>query len=146
MVAGKRDANGASRSGAILRQFYDAVTARDLTGAWTFIAEDFVFVGLFEIYRGADAYLRALAGLLAITTRLEVRRVIGQGDDAAAVFDLETKAPADGKALVAQMAPVQEWKDRARTVCPSMPDRTPRCSPGSRRLTHSETVFLCHFE
>lgn len=102
MVAGKRDSFGKSACGETLKKFYDAVVQRDLAKARTYLADDLVFVGLFETYRGADEYLKALAGLLRVTVRLDVRRIIGQGNDAAVFFDLETKAPAEGKVLVAE--------------------------------------------
>src|ERR1700724_3824746 len=102
MVAGKRDAFGTSACGEILRKFYDAVVRRDLAAARAFLADDLEFVGLFETYRSADEYLKALTGLLQVTVRLEVKGIIGQGNDAAVFFDLETKAPAEGKVLVAE--------------------------------------------
>ena len=70
--------------------------------ARAFLADDLEFVGLFETYRSADEYLKALTGLLQVTVRLEVKGIIGQGNDAAVFFDLETKAPAEGKVLVAE--------------------------------------------
>jgi quinol monooxygenase YgiN/ketosteroid isomerase-like protein len=110
MVAGKRDAFGTSESAAALEQFYGAVVKRDLTAARTYLADNLVFVGLFETYRGADEYLKALAGLLEITIRLEVQRVIGQGDNAAVFFELETKSPAEGKVLVAEWHQFKDGK------------------------------------
>jgi hypothetical protein len=41
-------------AGEVLKQFYDAAIARDLAKERTFLAEDLVFVGLFETYRSAD--------------------------------------------------------------------------------------------
>ncbi len=102
MVAGKRDSFGKSACGETLKRFYDAVVNRDLNTARSYLAEDLVFVGLFETYRSADEYLKALAGLLQVTVRLEVKGIIGQGNDAAVFFDLETEAPAKGKVLVAE--------------------------------------------
>jgi quinol monooxygenase YgiN/ketosteroid isomerase-like protein len=102
MVAGKRDSFGKSECGEILKKFYDAVVKRDLTAARTCLADDLVFVGLFQTYRSADEYLKALGGLLQVTIRLEVKGIIGQGNNAAVFFDLETKAPAEGKVLVAE--------------------------------------------
>jgi quinol monooxygenase YgiN len=102
MIAGKRDSFGKSQCGEILKKFYDAVVKRDLAAARTYLADDLVFVGLFQTYRSAEEYLRALTGLLQVTIRLEVKGVIGQGNNAAVFFDLETKAPAEGKVLVAE--------------------------------------------
>ena len=102
MIAGKRDAFGKSACAETLKKFYEAVVRRDLTQARTYLADDLVFAGLFETYRSADEYLKALTGLLQVTVRLEVRGIMGQGNDAAVFFDLETKAPAEGKVLVAE--------------------------------------------
>ena len=102
MIAGKRDSFGKCACGETLKKFYDAVVKRDLATARTYLADDLVFVGLFQTYRSADEYLKALTGLLQVTLRLDVRGIIGQGNDAAVFFDLETKAPAEGKVLVAE--------------------------------------------
>ncbi|HEV2546675.1 MAG TPA: nuclear transport factor 2 family protein [Stellaceae bacterium] len=110
MVAGKRDAFGNPESGRILKKFYEAVMRRDLAAARAYLADDLVFVGLFDTYRSADAYLKALAGLLQVTVRLEVKGIIGQGNDAAVFFNLETKAPAEGKVLVAEWHQLKDGK------------------------------------
>jgi quinol monooxygenase YgiN len=110
MVAGKRDSFGKSACGKTLKKFYDAVVKRDLTEARSYLADDLVFVGLFQTYRSADEYLEALRGLLQVTVHLEVRGIIGQGNDAAVFFDLETKAPAEGKVLVAEWHQLKDGK------------------------------------
>ena len=110
MVAGKRDSFGESECAGILKKFYDAVVERDLAAARAYLADDLVFVGLFQTYRNADEYLNALAGLLQVTIRLEVKSIIGQGNNAAVFFDLETKAPAEGKVLVAEWHQFQHGK------------------------------------
>ena len=110
MVAGKRDSFGKSQCGEILKKFYDAVVRRDLAAARTYLADDLVFVGLFQTYRSAEEYLKALTELLQVTTRLEVKGIIGQGDAAAVFFDLETKAPAEGKVLVAEWHQFKDGK------------------------------------
>jgi quinol monooxygenase YgiN len=102
MVAGKRDAFSGSESAERLTAFYEAVVARDLERARDYLAPDLVFEGLFETYRSADHYLETLGGLLGITVRLDVKQILGQGDEAAVFFELETKAPAEGRVLVAE--------------------------------------------
>jgi ketosteroid isomerase-like protein len=54
-------------AGDVLRSFYAAVTKRDLAAARACLADDMIFEGLFEIYRGADQYMTTFAGLLQIT-------------------------------------------------------------------------------
>lgn len=102
MIAGKRDTLGSNAATAVLTKFYDAVVTRDLATARTYLADDLVFVGLFETYRTAGEYLAALTGLLQVTVRLDVLGIFGQGEDAAVFFELETRAPAEGKVLVAE--------------------------------------------
>src|ERR1700730_14633841 len=112
MVAGKRDSFGKSACGEILKKFYDAVTKRDLAAARAYLADDLVFVGLFQTYRSADEYLKALTGLLEVTVRLDVKGIVGQRNDAAVFFELETRAPAEGKVLVAEWHQFKDGKIR----------------------------------
>jgi len=89
-------------SGNILKQFYDAAIKRDFASARTYLADDLKFEGLFETYPSADSYIKALTGLLSITVRLDIKKIIAEGNDAAVFFELETKAPAEGTVLVAE--------------------------------------------
>jgi ketosteroid isomerase-like protein len=97
-------------AGEIVKHFYDAAIARDMAKARTYLADDLVFVGLFETYRDADAYIKAFTGLLQITTRLQVKTIIAQADEAAVFFELETKAPAEGVVLVAEWYQIKSGK------------------------------------
>jgi len=99
-----------TNSGEILKKFYDAVIKRDMTAARSFLNDDLLFVGLFETYHGADAYIAALTGLLQVTVRLTVKTIIGEGDQAAIFFELETKAPAEAVTLVAEWHQVSNGK------------------------------------
>ena len=91
-----------TNTGEILKKFYDAVQRRNMAEARQYLHNDLMFVGLFETYRSADKYLSALTGLLQVTVRLDVKKIIAEGDDAAIFFELETKAPAEGTVLVAE--------------------------------------------
>jgi SnoaL-like domain len=91
-----------SNAGEVLKKFYAAAGKRDLATARTFLADDLVFVGLFETYRSAEEYLRAFTGLLQVTVRLDVKKIIAEGNDAAIFFELETKAPVEATTLVAE--------------------------------------------
>jgi ketosteroid isomerase-like protein len=97
-------------AGDVLRKFYAAVAKRDLTAARGCLADNMVFEGLFETYRNADEYMKTFAGLLQITVRLEVKTIIGQGNEAAVFFELETKAPAEAQVLVAEWHQVKDGK------------------------------------
>jgi len=91
-----------TNTGEILKKFYDAVQRRNMAEARQYLHNDLMFVGLFETYRSAEQYLSALTGLLQVTVRLDVKKIIAEGDDAAIFFELETKAPAEGTVLVAE--------------------------------------------
>jgi hypothetical protein len=41
-------------------------------------------------------------GLLSITERLEVKKIVAQGDDPAIFFELQTRVPAEATVLVAE--------------------------------------------
>ena len=60
-----------------ITHFYDAVVARDLVKARSYLADNLVFAGVFETYRGPDEYLKSLSGLLSITVRLDVASLCG---------------------------------------------------------------------
>jgi ketosteroid isomerase-like protein len=93
-----------------LTAFYEAVRRRDISVARKFLADDLVFEGLFETYPNPESYLAALTGLLGITTSLEPRVIIGEGEDAAIFFDLVTTAPAAATTLVAEWHRVRDGK------------------------------------
>ena len=99
-----------NNAGSIVEKFYDAILKRDLVSARTFLADDLEFVGLFETYHSADDYMSALTGLLSITVRLDIKKIIGEENDAAIFFELETKAPAEGTVLVAEWHRVKDGK------------------------------------
>ncbi len=97
-------------AGDVLKKFYSAVVKRDLTEARRYLDERLQFVGLFETYRSADEYLSALTKLLQVTVRLDVKKIIAEGNDAAIFFELETKAPVAATTLVAEWHQIQNGK------------------------------------
>ena len=97
-------------AGEVLKKFYAAVIKKDIAGAGKYLDKDLVFVGLFETYPNAEAYLKALTGLLSITTRLDIKKIISEENDAAVFFELETKAPAEATTLVAEWHQVKNGK------------------------------------
>jgi hypothetical protein len=98
------------RSGEVVNSFYRAVAQRDFVAARKYLSDDLVFDGLFETYPNPESYLQALTGLMGITTRLDIKVVIGEGKDAAVFFELETKAPAEAVTLVAEWHQVRDGK------------------------------------
>jgi hypothetical protein len=97
-------------SGEVLRSFYAAVVRRDFAEARKYLADDLIFEGLFETYPNAEAYLKALSGLMQITVRLELKVVIAEGGNVAVFFELETRAPAEAVTLVAEWHQVKSGK------------------------------------
>lgn len=97
-------------SAKVLKKFYSAVTKRDLAAARTYLADDLIFVGLFETYPNADAYIKALTGLLQITKELRIKTIIGEGAEAAIFFDLVTGPPAAATTLVAEWHQVRNGR------------------------------------
>ena len=86
----------------ILEQFYAAVQRRDMKAARAFLADDMVFVGLFETYPNADAYIATFTQLMQIVTKLDVKVIIGEGDNAAIFMDMVTDGPINATTLVAE--------------------------------------------
>jgi hypothetical protein len=80
------------------KNFYAAVVKRDLASARAYLADDMVFEGVFQIYRSADEYMKTFAGLLQITVRLDVKKIIGEGNNAAVFFGTgdQGASPSDG--------------------------------------------------
>jgi hypothetical protein len=97
-------------TGEVLTNFYSAVINRDFAKARGYLKDDLVFDGLFETYRSADQYLGALKGLMGITERLEVKKVVAEGKDAAVFFELQTRAPAEATVLVAELHEFEDGK------------------------------------
>ena len=89
-------------SATVLREFYTAVARKDLVTARKYLDKDLKFYGLFKTYNNADEYLEALTGLLSVTEKIDVKSIIGEGNDAAVFFDLKTQAPVAGDTLVAE--------------------------------------------
>ncbi len=94
----------------ILKQFYTAVAKKDIAVARSYLNDDLLFFGLFETYHNAQEYITALTKLLQIVVRLDVKKIIAEGDDVAVFFELETKAPAAATTLVAEWHQVRNGK------------------------------------
>lgn len=97
-------------AGEILKKFYAAVVRKDIAAARTHLGDDLLFVGLFETYRTAEEYIAALTKLLQVVVRLDVKKIIAEGNDVAVFFELETKAPAAATTLVAEWHQVKNGK------------------------------------
>ncbi len=81
-----------------------------------------MFVGLFETYHGAEEYTAALTKLLQVVERLDVKKIIAQGDDVAVFFELQTRAPVAATTFVAEWHRVENGKiSRARSAFDGRP-------------------------
>jgi len=83
---------------------------KEIAKARAYLSDDLLFLGLFETYHNAEEYLAALTGLLQITVRLDMEKIIAEGNDVAVFFELETKAPAEATTLVAEWHQVKNGK------------------------------------
>lgn len=112
-------------AGTVLRQFYAAVQQRDMTKARRYLADDMTFMGLFETYPDADAYIATFTGLMQIVSRLDVKVIIGDGDNAAIFFEMTTAAPVAATTLVAEWHETRNGKIvRARSAFDGRPFAT----------------------
>lgn len=89
-------------SGNLLGQFYEAVIRRDMAKARGFLDDRLVFIGLFETYPDADKYIATLTGLMQVTVRLTVKKIVSERDDAMIFFELQTREPVAATTLVAE--------------------------------------------
>jgi hypothetical protein len=94
----------------VLEQFYNAVQRRDMQAARGFLADDMVFVGLFETYPNADAYIATFTQLMQIVVRLEVKAIFGDDQNAAIFMDMVTTGPVVATTFVAEWHQVRNGK------------------------------------
>jgi hypothetical protein len=81
-----------------------------------------VFVGLFETYPNADAYIATFTQLMQIVTKLEVKTIIGEGDNAAIFMEMVTAGPIEATTLVAEWHQTRNGKIvRARSAFDGRP-------------------------
>jgi len=99
-----------STAGEVLQKFYAAVIKKDIAAARKYLNDDLLFLGLFETYHNAEEYIAALTKLLQVTVRLDVKRIIAEGDDVAVFFELETSPPVKATTLVAEWHRIKNGK------------------------------------
>lgn len=64
----------------------------------------------FETYRSADQYVETFKGLLGITERLAVKKIVAQATSLPSYFELQTRAPAQATVLVAEWHHFEDGK------------------------------------
>jgi ketosteroid isomerase-like protein len=99
-----------STATTVLKQFYGAVQQRDMKAARECLADDMVFVGLFETYPNADAYIATFTQLMQIVVRLDVKAIFGDEGNAAIFMDMVTGEPVNATTLVAEWHQVRDGK------------------------------------
>lgn len=101
-----------SEAGDVVRRYYEAVKKKDMAACRALLADDMVFVGLFETYPNPDAYIATFTGLLGITRQIDVKTIISEGDQAVIFFDLVAGPPIDATTLVSEWHQVANGKIR----------------------------------
>lgn len=82
----------------MIRRFYDSLAQK--TDAWQQdLAEDVVFADASQRLRaeGRDAFIQSFTGFLRAVERVELRQLIVEGNDAAAVVSYDYVSPTGGK-------------------------------------------------
>jgi ketosteroid isomerase-like protein len=109
-------------SGIVLQEFYSAIVSRDMARARTYLADDMVFQGIFKEFPNADAYMAVFESFMAFTTRLDVKMILSDGEDAAIFYEMETTKPARAVTFVGEWHQVRNGRIiRARAACDGRP-------------------------
>jgi ketosteroid isomerase-like protein len=93
-------AAGAETARDLVERYHDAWARKDFESARGFLHDDLSFTGPIDTFDTADEYLAALQRLAPMTTGIDVKKVVSEGDDVVVLFDLLTPMGA---------APVAEW-------------------------------------
>jgi ketosteroid isomerase-like protein len=84
----------------VVRQYSDALAARDFSAARRLLADNLRFEGPIDQFSRADDYVKAISGLFAIVKGIEPQAIVADGENVAVFYVLQT--------AVAN-APVAEW-------------------------------------
>lgn len=106
----------------VLKEFYAAIVNRDLVKARTYLADEMVYHGIFKTLPSADAYLAVFRSFLEFTTRLDVKAILSDGEDAAVFYEMETTKPSPAVTFVGEWHQIRNGKIvRARAACDGRP-------------------------
>ena len=84
----------------IVDRYNQALGARDFVAARAMLADDLRFEGPIDRFQRADDYVAAIKGLYGMVKGVEHQATIGEGDDVAVFYVLDTPMA---------KAPVAEW-------------------------------------
>jgi hypothetical protein len=94
----------------ISTKFEHAIDAKDYVGARALLADNLSFVGPLETLHTADALIESLKRLGPLVERVDVQRVLGDGEDVAVFCELHMKPPAPARLFVAEWHKVRAGK------------------------------------
>jgi len=84
----------------VVDSYNRALAARDFAAARRLMADDLRFEGPIDKFQRADDYLKAITGLYGMVKGVEHQATIGEGDEVAVFYLLDTPVA---------KAPVAEW-------------------------------------
>ncbi|HLJ47491.1 MAG TPA: nuclear transport factor 2 family protein [Bryobacteraceae bacterium] len=109
-------------AGTILKNFYAAVACRDLAKARSYLADDMVYQGIFKTFPNADAYMEVFRSFIEFTTRLDVKLILSEGENAAIFYEMETTQPGFAVTFVGEWHRTRDGKIVwARAACDGRP-------------------------
>ena len=93
-----------------------------MANARTYLADDMVYEGIFKELPNADAYMEVFESFMEFTTRLDVKMILADGENAAIFYEMETTKPARAVTFVGEWHQVRNGKIvRARAACDGRP-------------------------
>ena len=111
-----------STAGMVLKEFYDSIVRRDMAAARSYLADDMVYEGIFKTLPSADAYLSVFESFMQFTTRLDVKLILSEGENAGIFYEMETIKPAHAVTFVGEWHQIRHGKIiRARAACDGRP-------------------------
>ncbi len=109
-------------AGVIVKGFYEAVVSRDMGKARSYLADDMVYQGIFKDFPNAEAYMATFESFMKFTTRLDVKVIVSEGENAAISYEMETTKPAPPATFVGEWHETRNGKIvRARAACDGRP-------------------------
>ena len=109
-------------AGIILKEFYAAIVNRDMAKARSYLADDMAYHGIFKTFPSADSYMTMFQAFLEFTTRLDVKLILSEGENASIFYEMETTKPARAVTFVGEWHQTRNGKIvRARAACDGRP-------------------------
>lgn len=78
---------------AIAEAYYTAMGNKDISGIKTHVGEDFQFIGPFAEFQGKQQYLQVTENFMAELEGLNIRTVVGSGDQVTVIYDVYFAEP-----------------------------------------------------